>query len=118
MTEGVNVSLDAMYAQQQEILRALTGIPQMVADHEARLRVQEKREDLAHRVSVLEKSDERIMDSLDKQGERIGQMEQDVSAIRADIAGFRPVRVHWTAVLAVVVSGAIGTAALVIQLLT
>jgi len=118
MTDGVNISLETIYGQQQEMMRTLTGIPQMVADHEARLRVQEKREDLAHRVTVLENSSAQVMASVEKQGERIGKMEQDVAAIRADIATFRPVRVHWTAIAAVVASGAIGTAALIVQLLT
>lgn len=116
--EGVSVSLDAIYAQQLEMMRTLNGIPQMVADHEARLRVQEKREDLAHRVTVLENHAEQTVTSLDKQGERIGNIEQDVAAIRADIATMRPVRVHPITIIAVVVSGVVGTAALVVQMLT
>lgn len=118
MSEGVTVSLEAIYEQLQLALRTLNGIPQMVADHEARLRVQEKREDLAHRVVVLEKSAEQTAASIDKQGERIENIEQDVAAIRADIATMRPVRVHPITIIAVVVSGVVGTAALVVQLLT
>jgi hypothetical protein len=128
MTEpapGARVSLDAMYELLVGMDRKLTRLQpleQIVADHEARLRVQERREDLAGRVSHLETTceriDQRIEEGFHRSGERLGKLEQDVAAIRERDQLTVPLRVHPITYAAVVISALAVVASIVIASVT
>lgn len=108
----VTVTLHDMYQLLASIDRKVTELiggaermEEKVADHEARLRVVERREDSSRKLTEMDASLHRLEQTLSRFGERMGAVEADLTTIKDHEEAMTPTRVNPVSVIAVVVAG-------------
>lgn len=108
----VNITLADMYRLLSSVDRKVTELiggaermEEKIADHEARLRVVERREDSSRRLAEMDASLQRLELTLGRFGERMGAVEADLTTIKNHEEAHTPARVNPVSVIAVVVAG-------------
>jgi len=109
--QNVTITPGQMYAlllaidRKTDALVASEGrMEERIADHEARLRVVERREDATRRLAGFEALHERLENSISRLGERIGHVEADIAAMREHDALTSPVRTHPIAIISAAIA--------------
>lgn len=107
----VNITFADMYTLLSSVDRKVSDLvggaermEERIADHEARLRVVERREDSSRKLAELDASLKRLDHLISRFGERMGAVEADLATIKDHEAAMAPTRVNPVSVIAVVVA--------------